>query len=94
MEQFTEAVPQFTPESWPATRWLDPASSYMRLVAVSLFMMIWQVLLPAHQNMYVPATADFHKNCACQNEKEIFPVFQDNRFFCYFVFGRLYEFTC
>ena len=36
---------------------------------------------PAHQNIYVPATADYHENCACQKEKEIFPVFQDNRVF-------------
>ena len=42
--KFRRALMQFTPESWAYTRWLDPASSYMRLVAVCLFMMIWQVV--------------------------------------------------
>ena len=41
--KFKRALMQFTPESWTHTRWLDPASSYMRLIAVSLFMCIWQV---------------------------------------------------
>ena len=30
---------------------------------------------PAHQNIHVPATADFHQNCACQTEKELFSGF-------------------
>ena len=30
---------------------------------------------PAHQNIYVPATADFLQNCACQNENELLFVF-------------------
>ena len=46
--KFKRALMQFTPESWTHTRWLDPASSYMRLIAVSLFMCIWQVSLNQH----------------------------------------------
>ena len=42
--KFKRALLQFTPESWTHARWLDPASSYMRLIAVTLFMMIWQVV--------------------------------------------------
>jgi len=38
------ALLQFTPESWSHTRWLDPSCSWMRLVAVSMFMVIWQVV--------------------------------------------------
>jgi len=42
--KFKRAILQFTPESWTHVRWLDPASSKMRLIAISLFMMIWQVV--------------------------------------------------
>ena len=31
-------------ESWSHTRWLDPSCSWMRLVSVSLFMVVWQVV--------------------------------------------------
>ena len=51
---------------------------------------------PANQNIQVPATADFHQKCACQTEKELFPVCffsQDNRVVCYYVIGRSYKFT-
>jgi phosphatidylserine synthase 1 len=41
--KFKRALMQFTPESWTHTRWLDPASSYMRIIAVCLFITIWQV---------------------------------------------------
>ncbi|XP_078612982.1 phosphatidylserine synthase 1-like isoform X1 [Branchiostoma floridae x Branchiostoma japonicum] len=37
------AVMQFTPASWSHTRWLDPKSSKMRLMAVYLLLVIWQI---------------------------------------------------
>ncbi|CAL4062414.1 unnamed protein product, partial [Meganyctiphanes norvegica] len=37
------AVLQFTPESWTAMRWLDPACTYMRFLAVSQLVLFWQV---------------------------------------------------
>lgn len=37
------AVLQFTPESWTAMRWLDPACSYMRFLAVSQLVIFWQL---------------------------------------------------
>lgn len=37
------AVLQFTPSSWTHVRWLDPNSSYMRVLAVGILVMIWQV---------------------------------------------------
>ena len=51
--KFKRALMQFTPESWTHTRWLDPASSYMRLIAVSLFMCIWQVGNHIMQHCYI-----------------------------------------
>ena len=42
--KFKRALLQFTPESWTHVRWLDPASSYMRLVAIIQLMLIWQVV--------------------------------------------------
>ncbi|MCL4122738.1 UNVERIFIED_CONTAM: hypothetical protein GTU68_009828, partial [Idotea baltica] len=37
------AVLQFTPESWTAMRWLDPACTYMRFLAVCQIVVFWQV---------------------------------------------------
>ncbi|MPC34647.1 Phosphatidylserine synthase 1 [Portunus trituberculatus] len=37
------AVLQFTPESWTAMRWLDPACTYMRFLAVSQLVVFWQL---------------------------------------------------
>ncbi|CAI9720231.1 phosphatidylserine synthase 1-like isoform X2 [Octopus vulgaris] len=37
------AVLQFTPSSWTHVRWLDPNSSYMRVLAVGILVVIWQV---------------------------------------------------
>lgn len=37
------AVLQFTPVSWYNVRWLDPHSSTMRVVAVSLLIIVWQL---------------------------------------------------
>ena len=42
--KFKRALLQFTPESWTHVRWLDPQSSYMRLVAIIQFMLIWQMV--------------------------------------------------
>jgi len=42
--KFKRALLQFTPESWTHVRWLDPNSSFMRLVAITQFMLIWQVV--------------------------------------------------
>jgi len=42
--KFKRALLQFTPESWTHVRWLDPQSSYMRLVAIIQLMLIWQVV--------------------------------------------------
>merc|ERR1711915_1161432 len=42
--KFKRALLQFTPESWTHVRWLDPNSSYMRLVAIIQLMLIWQVV--------------------------------------------------
>ena len=37
------AVLQFTPEQWSRTRWLDPASTYMRAVAIFFLILVFQV---------------------------------------------------
>nr|XP_006823665.1 PREDICTED: phosphatidylserine synthase 1-like [Saccoglossus kowalevskii] len=37
------AVLQFTPASWTHVRWLDPTSSYMRVIAVYIMLVLWQV---------------------------------------------------
>jgi len=42
--KFKRALLQFTPESWTHVRWLDPNSSYMRVIAVVQFMIIWQLV--------------------------------------------------
>jgi len=42
--KFKRALLQFTPESWSQGRWLDPQSSNMRLVAITLLILIWQVV--------------------------------------------------
>ena len=42
--KFKRALLQFTPESWSQGRWLDPQSSNMRLVAITILMVIWQVV--------------------------------------------------
>ncbi|XP_023323852.1 phosphatidylserine synthase 1 [Eurytemora carolleeae] len=42
--KFKRAMLQFTPESWTHVRWLDPNSSYMRLIAIIQFILIWQVV--------------------------------------------------
>ncbi|XP_052086567.1 phosphatidylserine synthase 1-like [Mytilus californianus] len=38
------AVLQFTPASWTHVRWLDPNSSYMRIVAICIIIVFWQVV--------------------------------------------------
>ncbi|XP_063407092.1 phosphatidylserine synthase 1-like isoform X1 [Mytilus trossulus] len=38
------AVLQFTPASWTHVRWLDPNSSYMRIVAICIIIIFWQVV--------------------------------------------------
>jgi len=38
------AMLQFTPMTWSSTRWLDPSCSWMRVVAISQFMLMWQVV--------------------------------------------------
>ena len=37
------AVLQFTPETWTANKWLDPNSSFMRVVAVAFLVIMFQV---------------------------------------------------
>ncbi|KAL4218103.1 Phosphatidylserine synthase 2 [Mactra antiquata] len=37
------AVLQFTPATWTHVRWLDPNSGYMRFVAVTMLIFIWQL---------------------------------------------------
>ncbi|XP_052240039.1 phosphatidylserine synthase 1-like [Dreissena polymorpha] len=37
------AVLQFTPATWTHVRWLDPNSGYMRLVAITFLIFIWQL---------------------------------------------------
>ena len=37
------AVLQFTPASWTHVRWFDPNSSYMRVAAVTVLVMFWNV---------------------------------------------------
>ncbi|XP_052763400.1 phosphatidylserine synthase 1-like isoform X2 [Mya arenaria] len=37
------AVLQFTPATWTHVRWLDPNSGYMRFVAVTMLIVIWQL---------------------------------------------------
>lgn len=37
------AVLQFTPVSWTSMRWLDPKSTYMRLLSVSQLVIFWQI---------------------------------------------------
>ncbi|WAR15799.1 PTSS-like protein, partial [Mya arenaria] len=39
------AVLQFTPATWTHVRWLDPNSGYMRFVAVTMLIVIWQAVL-------------------------------------------------
>ncbi|CAG2189739.1 PTDSS1 [Mytilus edulis] len=39
------AVLQFTPASWTHVRWLDPNSSYMRIVAICIIIIFWQLVL-------------------------------------------------
>ncbi|XP_064652491.1 phosphatidylserine synthase 1-like [Lineus longissimus] len=38
------AVLQFTPASWTAMRWLDPNSTYMRIIATSIVVFIFQLV--------------------------------------------------
>eukprot|EP00095_Tigriopus_kingsejongensis_P001480 maker-scaffold124_size330879-snap-gene-1.24 protein:Tk01480 transcript:maker-scaffold124_size330879-snap-gene-1.24-mRNA-1 annotation:"phosphatidylserine synthase" len=38
------ALLQFTPESFSSSRWLDPSCSWMRLIAVSQFTLMWQTV--------------------------------------------------
>ncbi|CAH1775510.1 unnamed protein product, partial [Owenia fusiformis] len=38
------AVLQFTPASWTHVRWLDPHSSYMRVVSVTILVVFWMVV--------------------------------------------------
>ncbi|KAK2154768.1 hypothetical protein LSH36_258g05075 [Paralvinella palmiformis] len=38
------ALLQFTPVSWTHVRWLDPNSTYMRIVAVSILVVMWQLV--------------------------------------------------
>jgi phosphatidylserine synthase 1 len=42
--KFKRALLQFTPESWSHVRWLDPQSSYMRLIGVTKLMILWQTV--------------------------------------------------
>lgn len=37
------AVLQFTPVNWSRTRWLEPKCSYVRIVAVTLLVIFWQI---------------------------------------------------
>jgi phosphatidylserine synthase 1 len=37
------AILQFTPESWTACRWLDPKCTWMRFLAVSQLVLLWQL---------------------------------------------------
>ncbi|XP_060567207.1 phosphatidylserine synthase 1-like isoform X2 [Ruditapes philippinarum] len=37
------AVLQFTPATWTHVRWLDPNSGYMRFVAVTILIVVWQL---------------------------------------------------
>ena len=37
------AVLQFTPETWTANKWLDPNSSFMRVVCVAILVVFFQV---------------------------------------------------
>ena len=46
------AVLQFTPATWTHVRWLDPNSGYMRLVAVTMLIVIWQVDLHFELKVY------------------------------------------
>ncbi|KAG1696137.1 Phosphatidylserine synthase 1 [Nymphon striatum] len=46
------AVLQFTPASWTHVRWLDPHCTYMRLIAVSEVVVIWQVMCSLFCNFF------------------------------------------
>ena len=35
------AIMQFTPATWQHTRWLDPKSSYMRMLSVGIIVLFW-----------------------------------------------------
>lgn len=37
------AVLQFTPVNWSRTRWLEPKCSYVRMIAVTLLVIFWQI---------------------------------------------------
>jgi len=37
------AVLQLTPETWTANKWLDPNSSFMRVVGVTILVILFQV---------------------------------------------------
>ena len=37
------AVLQFTPQEWGKTRWLDPSCTYMRMLAIFLFLLLFQI---------------------------------------------------
>lgn len=37
------AVLQFTPETWTANKWLDPNSSFMRVLGVSILVLMFQL---------------------------------------------------
>ncbi|XP_041360451.1 phosphatidylserine synthase-like [Gigantopelta aegis] len=41
--KFGRAVLQFTPVSWTHVRWLDPNSTYMRIIAVWILIVFWQI---------------------------------------------------
>ncbi|KAK2182684.1 hypothetical protein NP493_338g01011 [Ridgeia piscesae] len=38
------AVLQFTPASWTHVRWMDPNSTYMRVVAFAILVVVWQLV--------------------------------------------------
>lgn len=53
------AVLQFTPETWTANKWLDPNSSFMRVVGVAILVIMFQVHVLAYGQLAMSILAGF-----------------------------------
>ena len=80
---------QYSPHSCSACQFVSHVYLY------SQFQMNLQI--PAHQNIYVPATADFYQHWPAKMKMNYFMCFflQDNRVFFgyYFIVRSFYKFT-
>ena len=52
------AVLQFTPETWTANKWLDPNSSFMRVVGVAILVVFFQVGTNYDFTRNIPTTCE------------------------------------